>query len=520
MSQPLRGPKAWLRQVDPSGNLDVFAARIERTFAHPGELVDRYVVRAKDGSHALLPQFFDDMCVLDPAHQRAFNNWFARETPPDTNPYSPELTKLMQMSLGEWLCHSDAGTGRLGRYRLPLQRNYDSVEQIFALHLLRQGGALKELSSKFFEDIGVRIAEDQALFQVPIHRALVADGIVGVPSEGQDVQQPDAYRDYSFAAWLREVDLGASSLLCYVNHFEENFDSVEQILQVYRSRGQHGWCDLHSSFFRDMCANDRDHQARFLEWFRRRCQPPVGDVDFRVALHVWLRDVAGSAPSLLRYLPHLESNYDTVAQIIKLYSIPEGIDAVFFADACIVDMGHQELFKQWFRKLNECDRSPSKRSGETAKTKADTGSSDLTASICVAGVSFDSWLREVGNLCQYTEMFTEIFDTPEQVVRLYVEGFPAAWSPQFFHDMPFLAAHKPLFESWLRETTPRLSERLLQSLSVSKGQCTEKQPSPLGPPSVFGPQDVSPDRVQPLAPGTTDAGKQFLSADMFYEAVD
>lgn len=206
------------------------------------------------------------------------------------------------MTLEQWLDRCDRGSGLVERHREALCRHYDSVEQIFALYLqgLRKlpgcNGRCSTvgLSKQFFIDVGVFEPAERRLFQACVRSALREDGLLPSKSGGNDGSEeddmeeqlmPEGFRDYSFGAWLREVDYGSCELNCYLPLLQAQYASVEQVVQLYRERGEDGSCQPSSAFFHDIglgssaalsAANAERHWRLFRSWFQRRCMPPEG----------------------------------------------------------------------------------------------------------------------------------------------------------------------------------------------------------------------------------------------------
>jgi len=75
------------------------------------------------------------------------------------------------------------------------------------------------------------------------------------------------------------------------------------------------------------------------------------------AFVAWLLEVAPTG-SLSVYAEALEERYDTVDQIVRLYSDTELFDAAFFDDAGVVDPEHRQLFSEWFSRHELKDQLP------------------------------------------------------------------------------------------------------------------------------------------------------------------
>lgn len=309
----------WLQNVDPTGECSCYAPQISKTFNHFKEVVEGYVRWCHEKQvWELDPEFFAEASINNAEHQQLFNQWFARGPPkPIGSPatslqvYPPALQELFRLSLEEWLSRCDRGSGRLGRYRMSVQQNFDSVEQIAALHVFREAGVACGLEAQFFEDLGIDSADDRELFQASFREALLADGIF-VPRDCQRTIKPrpaEAFRNYSFAAWLREVDNGGHGLLGYTDHLEEHYDTVEQIVELYSERGDDGCCVLHPVFYRDVSVEDEHHKLLFRQWFSCNSELPP--------------EVSSDAESNLKVDDFLETNVDLEASLQALIEAAE-----------------------------------------------------------------------------------------------------------------------------------------------------------------------------------------------------
>merc|ERR1719159_374217 len=73
----------------------------------------------------------------------------------------------------------------------------------------------------------------------------------------------------------------------------------------------------------------------------------------KCSLDEWLHDVDSGQGHLLSYLPVLEDNYDSAAQVVSLYSQQQddgtwGLNHTFFEDNEVARVGHRRLFQKWF----------------------------------------------------------------------------------------------------------------------------------------------------------------------------
>ncbi|CAE8619323.1 unnamed protein product, partial [Polarella glacialis] len=155
---------------------------------------------------------------------------------------------------------SSSSGARLQRHRTALLRNFDSVEQVLSLYLRGSGahlgagagagtaaGAPAEpassfsLHAQFFIDLGIASPAERELFQASVRRALQEEEGGGLRNEevvgrARGLWPAEAFRSYSWAAWLRDVDGGSRCLNCYIDRLEEQYDTLEQIVELYSER--------------------------------------------------------------------------------------------------------------------------------------------------------------------------------------------------------------------------------------------------------------------------------------------
>jgi len=134
-------------------------------------------------------------------------------------------------------------------------------------------------------------------------------------------------------------------------------------------------------FFEDTMVTQPDHRRLFLSWFHRECGVDMAlaerdclehqgggysDVassngpmsNHTSAFYDWLLSVDPSK-ALLAYAKVFEENYDTVAQVMRTYTIRSykgnSLDARMFQDVGIRDVKHQHVFQTWFERCESHD---------------------------------------------------------------------------------------------------------------------------------------------------------------------
>jgi len=292
------------------------------------------------------------------------------------------LADLCRLDLDQWLCACDGGAGQLARlYGSSLRWNYDSVEQILALHLncnptLPESGFL---DAQFFDNVAIK-SEDRPQIEASVWEALGSPDhrVRSLPHPKQCT--PNAFRGWSFVRWLRDVAGGEQTLLGYTNLLEEHYDDVEQVIELYSIHGDGERSLLNPAFFKDVSIIDEDHRRLFEAWAMKNCLspeertagrschgPPVlqsapanlggaasdganGASSAAVAsMQKWLLEVDKSGILLQKYLEPLLERYDTPEQVVRLYTQSRASttwEEQFFVDACIDD-SHWLLFDNW-----------------------------------------------------------------------------------------------------------------------------------------------------------------------------
>merc|ERR1740129_1590329 len=165
----------------------------------------------------------------------------------------------------------------------------------------------------------------------------------------------------SFSGLLKQVDPSGG---CdrYLKDIEDNFDSVEQIAELYAS-AEGASQKLDPQLFDDLGVEDEAHRELFAKHFEGiLAAEPAKSVPVEksaeaakptkvLSMADWLRlvDPSGGCNS---YLKDLEENYDGVDQIEELYVVANGakrsLDPQFFDDLGIENTSHKALFTKHF----------------------------------------------------------------------------------------------------------------------------------------------------------------------------
>lgn len=187
--------------------------------------------------------------------------------------------------------------------------------------------------------------------------------------------------------WLREVDPGGC-LLKYLRLLEENYDSVEQVMDVYVQADALGVGVLDPQFFEDTRVEDTQHQQLFACWFATEfgaqsssvtqgsnreaplsssggdngdingsvgssgepTTPPRTPPDWRrVSVEEWLRSILEVFPA--RYAHRLKERYENADAILRARVLVgpgcPSLDPRLFTDAGIESKHHQRLIQDW-----------------------------------------------------------------------------------------------------------------------------------------------------------------------------
>jgi hypothetical protein len=277
--------KTWLCMVDPRGELERYHARIKENYDTVTQVVKSYVSVSPQRQLMFDAQLFKDMDVHIASHKSLFVSWFCSTCGPellvyewssehtggtqrtDTSREIPSVSNissdaLRSISFVDWLRTVEgSGGGALQRYVIMLTENYDTVAQIVKSYIFAaHGGVVLDL--QFFEDCQVSEAHrplfltwfaSQCGATLAMERGSAPISLTGCKTE------PRTFRD-----WLLRVD-PSGALLQYAGAFEENYDTVAQVIRTYKTDGEPG---LDMQFFEDMAVPARHHHL-FTDWFRQ-----------------------------------------------------------------------------------------------------------------------------------------------------------------------------------------------------------------------------------------------------------
>lgn len=221
-------------------------------------------------------------------------------------PKQPNTKGLDGMSFESWLLAIDP-TGGLQIYLQSLTESYDTVRQIVRTYSVSLGSPAETfaLDPQIFEDLGVDRSDHQQLFRQWFLEACGVGNESGPIPEGlpDNGIQPNGY----------DIASGA-----------EVYSSAPKTSIVAQSPGKGS----------SMSTSGDLHNLTFKDWLMRI-------------------DCSGSMAS---YCEVLQENYDTVAQIVKTYSLPSKggplFDVQFFEDVAVISQAHQSAFLEWFAR--EC----------------------------------------------------------------------------------------------------------------------------------------------------------------------
>lgn len=365
----------WLREVDPGGSLDSYAEDLDENYDGVDQIEELYVTVSGKGSskggggsrRVLSEQLFEDLGVEDPKHRALFSAHFAGPTaaPPPSSPASAApvaasaakapITGAAELSeMAAWLRKLD-GSGGLDQYLTDLEENYDSVDQIEELYVTVSGGK-KKLDAQLFADLGIDLAAHRTIFTSHFEGS---SGATAAVAGGASMEPAGSL---SLSAWLEQVD-PSGGLNCYRKDVEDNYDDVDQIVDLYLQDAPSGGGKvLDGQFFEDLGVASAAHISLFKAWFEKNHGPPqvpppaapvalAGSKGGPATIAEWLREVdpSGSVEALVA---EFEDNYDDVDQIRDLYHVEKNgakvLDEQLFEDMGIKDSALKARFRSWF----------------------------------------------------------------------------------------------------------------------------------------------------------------------------
>lgn len=465
----------WLRELDPSGTLDIYCEIFEETYDDPNQVLDLYVSARGDVDD----QLFEDVGISNPTHRQLMQAKLSgsNHVPNGRSPYdSPRgANGFGEEDPRRWLRSIEPG-GSLDCYAASLSQHYDSMDLVLMLYALPPGSPEGAVASKFFEDLGVENVNHQKLFRAwfeeyarsALLEASDDEGTEdGVPRGSAQMGCSAEYRGMRFSEWLRRVSDSDSGggVMEYLQVIEDNFDSVEQVIEVYIFKTTEGLV-FDTQFFEDVGITRRHHQQLFEAWFEKACgtaramsksfvatnlqqRGPMMQVGLdRMDFKAWLHAV-DSTGGTMQYLSALEHGYDSPAQVVALYTAGERsgpkLDPQFFADIGIKDSLHRRRFEEWFSGQEEDHSLPPLQTAQQATFPA----------------LFSDWLTLVdpkGSLSIYAVLLQESYDSPKQIQMLYQKAAGAPLDPLFFADTGIEdETHQQLFKDWFGDCSTAAS---------------------------------------------------------------
>lgn len=306
-----------------------------------------------------------------------------------------------------------------------------------------------------------------------------------------------AFRHYSFAAWLREVDGGSGALACYLDALGERYETPEQALELHgRRSASQGRCELAPAFFHGVGVWETEHRLLFQEWCSERftvsgtpsrafgaegeALSSAGDPH---AVRAGVAEGPSSSPrpqcghfwhlgsdfaswlgmvgipfgqDLNRYEQTLRTHPEafTVDRLVQRFLVADGagdcaLDCQIFHEMGMQLQMHRQMLEDWMLGgWTDGDCHCHKAGPDLCRAAG--GESFLASS----RRDFEQWLLEVdpsGGVCDvYLTTVLQHYDTPEQIVRLYSETHTSGlWSPLFFDDLGIRCEHRCFFDRWL-----------------------------------------------------------------------
>ncbi|CAJ1405468.1 unnamed protein product [Effrenium voratum] len=90
------------------------------------------------------------------------------------------------------------------------------------------------------------------------------------PQAEEETEDPEAWRSMDLRNWLLSIDNGRGCLLRYEQSLTANFDSLDQIVDLYIRKNGRGRVVVDSLFFTDLQIKKVGHQRLIEKWFRER----------------------------------------------------------------------------------------------------------------------------------------------------------------------------------------------------------------------------------------------------------
>lgn len=353
---PGTGIEQWLHLVEGSVCWQRYCQQLSLHFDNVREIEERFVIIEENAGGKLVrmldPGFFLLIGVEDPRHQRLFSEWFAQSK-----------------------CAAVTGCTSHSRH-LPRRHNCPSNGHGFAnVH----GQSHRSSSSgRTNANSNGHSGRNESGAQ-----SLQSANLNALGESATSSRTPYDWSLLSMGEWLREVD-PCGCLLVYLRLLEENYDSVEQVMDVYVQADALGVGALDPQFFEDTRVEDSQHQQLFTRWFAaefgaqsssRTTQgsnqgsgadngdtngsvgsgepttPPRTPPDWRrVSVEEWLRSILEVFPS--QYAQRLKERYENADALLRARILPGpgcwSLDPQLFTDAGIESKHHQRLIQDWF----------------------------------------------------------------------------------------------------------------------------------------------------------------------------
>jgi len=235
--------------------------------------------------------------------------------------------------------------GCLDQYCAPLKARCKDAEEVVKRYTNASADGRRTLDPRFFDDLQVRDESHRELFEAWFARECGAH----LP-EGSDTAPLADWPGGD--AWTKDVLAAYGPLLC--ERFSSPLDIAERYSFCPSGLGQR--CTLDPKFFEDLGVEDLEHRRLFSAWFELEHGSPNGGFNGKETtgggLRTWLGQEVGipGSTSADRYCESLLSRYPGVNEVIDAYTLSGSrLSPKLFEDANVQDLGHQRLFKRWFR---------------------------------------------------------------------------------------------------------------------------------------------------------------------------
>jgi len=268
----------------------------------------------------------------------------------------------------------------------------------------------------------------------------------------------------SLQKFISSSDWSVGVLNRYADVLRENFDTPDQILEIYGGTDGQQFCD-------DLGIEEPEHRKIFERWFATLAESGAAAASEKGSNgKERMRHIDWSTGDLQCYARLLQENFDTPEQLAECYRtrLPDGsevfdVDA-FFEDLGIEDQLHRMLFRSWFDTLRigpTPTACPSATASAGVPVAADPGQVFKSASALKDWVWSKDW--SIGSLSRYADALEETFDGPWQLAAAYMDGNGSGKvfdSTLFFKDAGIEdSAHQDLFRAWIAKEHGALMKR-------------------------------------------------------------